>query len=244
LTAPAPIDDDRPLGRFGVGLAAVGFVVGLIASVVTSSIAYAVEGVPATQTTFSIAVASALGLWVGFLGVPILGTRRRGGAVELLALRIRPVVDVPLGIVAGLGSTFAAGIVTSLLLDRVERTELESKATEVIDRAHQTVGVTLLILVLCVATPIAEEVFFRGLLFRSLARLLPVPVAVVIGGAVFGLVHFTGGSASVVLNQLGLLGAFGALLCVLTWRTGRLGPAIVAHATFNLFTVAVELLHR
>ncbi len=144
----------------------------------------------------------------------------------------------------GLASTFATAVATSAILDKAQTDELQTKATDVIDRAQQPISVTVLVLVLCVVTPLAEEVFFRGLLFRSLGRIVPIPVAVVLAGAVFGIVHYSGGSSAVVVNQLGLLGAFGAMLCILTWRTGRLGAAIVAHATFNLVTVLDVLLTR
>jgi len=40
------------------------------------------------------------------------------------------------------------------------------------------------------------------------------------------------------------LTVFGAVLATLAVRTGRLGPGIVAHATFNLFTVVFLALTR
>jgi membrane protease YdiL (CAAX protease family) len=52
-----------------------------------------------------------------------------------------------------------------------------------------------------------------------------------IGSAVaFGLAHFE-------LLQLAALILFGLVLALLAERTGRLGPGIVAHATFNAATV-------
>lgn len=216
----------------------------MVASAVLAGTYGAVSGVPVERPTLALVVVSSLGLWTGFLALPLLTARTRGGAGAFLALRIRPLVDIPLGVATGLASTLLASIVTSLALDRSQRGELEGKATDVIDRAQAPAAVVLLVLVLAVATPVAEEVFFRGLLFRSMARVAPVPVAVVVSGLLFGLVHFSGGSAEVVVDQLGLLGAFGAALCLLTWRTGRLGGAIVAHATFNLFTVIAQLVQR
>ena len=55
---------------------------------------------------------------------------------------------------------------------------------------------------------------------------------------VFGLVHaqpnMTGASELALITALG---SFGAVLGVLALRTGRLGPGLVAHATFNPITV-------
>jgi membrane protease YdiL (CAAX protease family) len=68
------------------------------------------------------------------------------------------------------------------------------------------------------------------LLQRSLARRFG-PVVAVLGSAVaFGLAHFE-------LLQLAALILFGVVLALLAERTGRLGPGIVAHATFNAATV-------
>jgi membrane protease YdiL (CAAX protease family) len=75
-----------------------------------------------------------------------------------------------------------------------------------------------------------EELFFRGLVLRSLLGRTPVPVALVGSALLFALAHFEAA-------QFAGLAAFGVVLAVLAWRTGRLTPGIGAHAAFN--TVAV-----
>jgi hypothetical protein len=94
-------------------------------------------------------------------------------------------------------------------------------------------GLVVLGVLVCFGSPLVEELYFRGLVLRAAAgRLAPLgarlgPVAsVVLVGALFGLVHFE------PLQLLALVG-FGMVLCVLAWRTGRLGAGIVAHMTFN-----------
>src|SRR5207248_894152 len=78
--------------------------------------------------------------------------------------------------------------------------------------------------------PIVEELFFRGLVLRSLLRRWG-PTASVIGSAVvFGVVHLE-------LLQLPALVVLGLVLGVLVVRTGRLGPSIWAHGAFNAVTV-------
>ena len=72
--------------------------------------------------------------------------------------------------------------------------------------------------------------FFRGLLQRSLARRFGPVVAIAGSAVLFGLAHFE-------LLQLPALILFGVVLAVLAHWTGRLGPGIVAHATFNAVTV-------
>ena len=54
---------------------------------------------------------------------------------------------------------------------------------------------------------------------------------------VFALVHFE------ALQFLGLAG-FGVVLGLLAWRTGRLGPSIVAHMAFNTATIIAIVVSR
>ena len=85
--------------------------------------------------------------------------------------------------------------------------------------------------------PVVEELFFRGLVLRSLLRLtkgagprLGVVLAVVTTGVIFGLAHFE------ALELLGLA-AFGVVLSAMAVRFRRLGPSIFAHATFNFLAI-------
>jgi len=232
---------DRAVGWFGLLVFVLGFVTGLVASVVFGAVVVSVRhGGDIESEGLDITAAAGLGLWVGFLVVP-LGVQRVRGWPGWLALRWRPKVDVVLGLAVGLSSAIVVGVVTQLVLTRTQRTELAGKAEDVIGKDRSPVLAVVLLLLLCVGTPLAEEVFFRGLLFRSLARLVPAPFAVLPSAIAFGLVHYSGGAAPVVASQLGLLTAFGAALCVLTWSTGRLGAAIMAHAAFNLVTVVTVL---
>jgi membrane protease YdiL (CAAX protease family) len=81
----------------------------------------------------------------------------------------------------------------------------------------------------CAIAPIAEEFFFRGFMFNTLAGRIGVGWATVITGVVFGLIHFTGSSWIGVL----VLGFFGMGLCVLFWRTQSLLPCMALHALNN-----------
>jgi membrane protease YdiL (CAAX protease family) len=59
-----------------------------------------------------------------------------------------------------------------------------------------------------------------------------------VGSAIlFGLAHFEA-------LQLAALILFGLILGTLAYRTGRLGPTIVAHAAFNAVTVLTLTLNR
>jgi hypothetical protein len=93
-----------------------------------------------------------------------------------------------------------------------------------------------------VGAPFFEELFFRGVLLRALARLFgPIggwvgpALAILTTGVLFGLAHDES------LQLLGLA-TFGVILSFVAYRTGRLGMNMVAHATFNLMAVVAVVL--
>jgi CAAX protease family protein len=81
----------------------------------------------------------------------------------------------------------------------------------------------------CLLAPLAEEFFFRGFLLRVLQEKTNVPIAVVITGIAFGLVHLPSGDwiGAIVLSL------FGMALCGLFLMTSSLLPCIMLHAFHN-----------
>ncbi len=260
----APPEDDpgrRRLGWVGLAVAAASFISGLFAASLLGALYGLARGLDQGEARldFGFAVVTSAGLWVGFLVLPLLWSRlaqsRDGGggdgARSPLGLSARW-LDLPLGVIVGLGSTLLTGLVSSVVLTSGQQDELEEKAREVIDRAQGPAAVILLVVVLCVVTPVAEEVFFRGLLFGSLRRIARpgagagLVLALLVASLVFGAVHydFEPAPGRVLLVQIGMLGLFGLALSVLVLRTGRLAASIVAHATFNAVTVVTLLALR
>jgi membrane protease YdiL (CAAX protease family) len=91
------------------------------------------------------------------------------------------------------------------------------------------------IVVTCLMAPIAEEVFFRGLLFPVLGSRLGMTGGVVATGGLFALVHAVGSPAQALI----VLFVLGSGLCVLYVRTGSLLPCIGLHALNNAISFAV-----
>ena len=71
----------------------------------------------------------------------------------------------------------------------------------------------------------------------SRARVAGVVLAVIADGILFGLAHGE-------LVQLAGLAVFGIALAAISYRTGRLGMNMVAHASFNLVAVLTILSQR
>ena len=99
-----------------------------------------------------------------------------------------------------------------------------------------TTALVFVAVLVCVAAPIAEELFFRGFCFTALRRWIGVAGGAVATGVIFGAIH--AGSADAVF--LVPLGVFGALLCVLYHRTGSLLPCMVLHALNNSLALGVS----
>ena len=177
-------------------------------------------------------------LWLGLLGAPLLAARTKGnGVVEDFGLRFR-LIDVPVGLVIGVVSQLVLVPIVSLtwiaLLGK-DLDDLDYSARELADKATDPLGVALLFVIVVLGAPVVEELFFRGLLQRSLLRRVAPVLAVAISALVFGVTHFQ-------LLQFPALVAFGAILGFLALRTGRLGPSIVAHMAFNAVTVIALVL--
>lgn len=86
--------------------------------------------------------------------------------------------------------------------------------------------------------PVVEEVLYRGLLQGALVRGLgPGWPAATVTATLFALVHV----GSVPPHALATLFTLGLALGVLTLRSGRLLPAMVAHAAFNAVNIAIAM---
>jgi CAAX protease family protein len=137
--------------------------------------------------------------------------------------------------VVGLGSQFLLlpvlyAVIQSFMSHDLTK-DLEKPAKELTDNAHGA-GFFLMAVLLVVGAPLVEEIFYRGMLLRSLKRSMPVPLSIVTCGVIFGAAHFD-------LLTLPGLALFGVLLAWLSHRSGRLGPNVIAHAAFNAATVVI-----
>jgi len=231
--------DGIAVPQWGIPDAVGGWLVAQVAAVFGGAIVLAISGYTDRTDDLPLSVVAVLQalLWVGLLGAPLLVARRKGrGVVADFGLSIRP-MDVPLGLVIGVVCQFVLVPLVSLpwvwLLGK-NTDDLSDPARELADKATDPLGVGLLVVIVVIGAPIVEELFFRGLLQRSVGRRLGAAAAVAITALVFAVTHFQ-------TLQFPALAAFGAVLGLLALRTGRLGPGIVAHLAFNAVTVIALL---
>ena len=88
---------------------------------------------------------------------------------------------------------------------------------------------------LALITPLSEEVFFRGFIFRGLLPKMNPWVAITVSALVFSLFHLSIGAMIPIFIT-------GFLLAWLYWRTGSLWAAVGAHAGQNALALGLQAL--
>jgi membrane protease YdiL (CAAX protease family) len=86
-----------------------------------------------------------------------------------------------------------------------------------------------------ITTPLAEELFFRGLVFNALWSRWPLWAAAGLSGAIFGVAHFSA-------ENLVPLAAGGVLLALIYARLRSIWASVIAHAVLNAAVVAFAIL--
>ena len=102
------------------------------------------------------------------------------------------------------------------------------------DSTFSLVGVALLVLI---AAPITEELFFRGFAFPAMSKALGWVGGAIATGFFFGIIHILGTDIEFIPPLM----VFGFLLCVLYRLTGSILPCIGLHALNNAVALSVTL---
>ena len=178
--------------------------------------------------------------WLGFIGWPVLASYVKGQRSLALdfGLRFQP-VDLGWGVLGGL-TVLAFTIALNLFWVVVTGNSAPDNAGFLPESPSLLTGLALFLAV-AVITPIAEELFFRGLLLRALEKRFNTTIAIVVSAVVFGSLHITGVTSASNLGELAVQGLFiavvitgyGLVFALLDVYTGRLWPSIIAHMVIN-----------
>lgn len=235
MTATPDRHRTRPVG-WGLGDALVGWLIAYSSAAVLGALILTVSGHADTPRDDLPMVAVALTyppLWIGFIGVPWIVSRLKGnGLVRDFRLRFRPsdLVGVPIGVITQFP---IVPLVSWPFLELAGRTfeDLGESAVKLTEKAGESpLGVVLLIAIVVIGAPIAEEIFFRGLVLRAFEQRFGTTIAIIASSLIFGATHFQA-------LQIPALTVAGAVFALLAVRFDRLGPAILAHMGFNALTV-------
>ena len=190
-----------------------------------------------------VLVAGLLAQYGGSLLAIALLLRRKGLTWGDLGLEVRP-LD---GLYVGAGVVLQVALVL-LFAPLAYLLGQEGSAQSVGQALPDAGGVAiraLLVLGIALLAPAVEEIMFRGVLLQSFEGRGSRRSALVWTSAIFALFHLLGlssenflAAAALALPQLFIVGW---VLGALTQRRGRLGPAIMLHAGYNLIAVIVLL---
>jgi len=178
-----------------------------------------------------------VGLWIGFVSAIYFAYHE--GRLPALPHQWRPrpsdLVYVALGVACQFGIDLAYA--------PFHFKSLEHPVNHLFRAAHGP-GFVVIALMTTVGAPLFEEWLFRGVIFRAiaegatgLARGLAVALGVVVSAVLFAAAH---GEA---LQFAGLV-ALGVVLALLVWRTKRLVPSYLTHASFNTVALVAVMAQR
>jgi len=147
--------------------------------------------------------------------------RRPGHAVRVFGLNGRVHLRALLGLFAVL-----------MLIDQLLRRILHDPASDPVGGLGLMDagiwGLVFVVLSACLVAPVAEEILYRGVLFRSLGNKLGVVPAAALSAGIFAMLHFYG---SYGLASVAVFGFF----CALYYAGSRsLLAVIVLHSLYNL----------
>lgn len=199
--------------------------------------------------------ATALGQLPGDLGpglsLPVSSAALGATVVAYVALRYRAelrlllgdgrwsVSGVLLGIghgVVALGFNLVVGFAITVFAERFG-TQVPIPQEGIRELLANPATVALALVAVVVLTPIAEELFFRGVLFQGLWRRLGRWPAIGLAGLLFALAH-PGDTALVYLYHVVILFPVGMYMCWVLARYRHLAVTMAMHGVYNLVAVA------
>ena len=246
MPAAPPPEDEVARPREGatwgwleaIGVYVVAF---LIAGMLTVPVLNAFEGETdlANMTATVVAALVIVGILIGWL------TAYHRGWVRVLRLpeRGRWGAEILAGILFGLGLYIVAvvfvGGILLILLNALSGEQVQ--APEQVPEGLSTVGIVVTSLYAIVIAPFGEELFFRGVLFRSIRDRHGLRIGVLGSAVAFGLIHFIPGDAVDAVLLMLVMTFTGAALAFIYERRGTIVAPVVAHMTFNVIGLALIL---
>jgi len=201
----------------------------LVASIVEIAVVAVFD--PGLESLAAKLVAQAL-LAATLVGVAFTIGAKDHGTTPPQALGLRRPLRSPYGVAA---AAYLGYFVFAIVYSSFVHPEQED-VTRDLGFGQGALGAVFAGVLIVVAAPLSEEIFFRGYIFGGLRRRLSFPAAGLISAAIFGVFHYTGPGSVAVLPQLALLGF------ALAWvyeETGSIYPTIAIHALNNALAFVV-----
>lgn len=186
-------------------------------------------------------------LWLVFAGYPGWVTRFRGSKnfASDFKLTVHWKTDIAFGVAIAAALRLAElGAVSFMTAIGTDLTNAENSSF-LTDPYRAIVWTILLAVGAGLGAPIFEEIFFRGFVLQAMLRnkkwvgkkigkvQIPTILAVLVSSAFFGVLHTTALDAGGIFLAV-FTGLLGMSFAIIVLRYNRLGPAISAHAVFNI----------
>ena len=167
------------------------------------------------------------------VSVWLFAVRLRGGTWGILGIR-RARVSMPHALGLSAAALAASALATALYVAVVSALGLELllPAQDIDELLGSGAWRWVNFALLGVATPAAEELFFRGFLLAALLRVMPAAAALLVSAGVFAAVHLDIGALLPIF-------ATGALLGWLYMRTASIWTPTLAHGAQNMLAMTV-----
>jgi hypothetical protein len=133
----------------------------------------------------------------------------------------------------------AVGSAVIWILERLSSAPVETPAQVPDDLT--TAGSVGAIVLAVVLAPVTEEVFFRGILYRSVRDRAGVAVGVAVSSLLFGAVHLVSADGASVWVLPLVMTVTGVALALLYERSANLVVPVAAHVAFNAIGITLIL---
>ena len=165
----------------------------------------------------------------------VLRPRRHVIFEDILPLDMSLTEIVRYAVVWGVGMRLVSVVIVLIQVQVGFWEDITNNPLLMVDDPLTLVEGIIIVIGAVILVPIAEEVFYRGLLYRSLGRHLGLPVAAIISTVVWTVLH----GHPVLYPPIFVLGLG---LVALYESTGRLWAPVAAHIGFNLSSFVLLLL--
>ena len=180
-----------------------------------------------TSLVAALVIVGVLLLWLN---------RAHAGWTQAMGLPARWGPDVRAGIVFGIGLypvvVLLIGLLLTLLFESITGDMV--RGPEQIPQGLSPVGIAFTLVYGIVVAPLGEELFFRGVLFRSIRDRHGFWVGALASGVAFGLIHYIPGSALDALLLMTVMVFTGIGFAYIYERRGTIVAPMAAHVTFNV----------
>jgi membrane protease YdiL (CAAX protease family) len=223
-TAPAPVAPVAPPWKGRVFLPVLALFCAFVAAAVVAAVAVAAgAGNQATGAVAELAFYGAL----GGLALRILHGLPEHEQRQVLAWKGPPRRVIALGVAIGIAFVIGSGIVIAIgeALDSSVRHRLDDVSPDV--GGGWTLAVTIVAFV--VLAPFIEELVFRGLILRGLARRMRFGYAALLSGAMFAASH----ADSYIVWPRAVQLLIAGVCLALVYRSLGYAGSVTVHATLN-----------